>query len=221
MQDPRNRVTVPTPPSVPGPARRPPSDPGRDPQRADDARHECGDLSFQPPAGWRNVTVFTAQGPALPGSRIVPLIRMAREPMRGTTLRLHADNVLMKLGKEVAGFELVESGLLEVAGRSAITMRFHLKGEAGTLEQILVMVDPMDDPDRGVATFNASGPEEQSGAIREMLGGLLRSVRFRDRHSDPGTAPALAPPLPPIGRADPGMMGVVPTVPMPGYRANR
>jgi hypothetical protein len=143
------------------------------------------------------------------------VLRIGREPVRGATLRVHADKAIVKIGRSVPDFELVESGSLEVAGRPAILMRFRLTQDGRSLEQTLVLVDPLQDPDRCVAVFNASGPPERSAEVREMLDAVLRSVRFRTgAAAHPGVLPASTEPSDTRAR---GSVPDAPSVPMPGY----
>jgi hypothetical protein len=167
-------------------------------------RYECAGVSFALPADWEDVTSFVARGPGAE-----PLIlKVARDRMEpSATLWSHVANVVVKLGREIPGFELQESSHVDVAGRPGVILRFTLAAAAGTFEQYLVLLDPLDDPERRVSVFNMSGPVAQSAMMREALGNILRSLRM------PGQQPSM--PGPPVG-AKPTAPDC--RVPMPGFR---
>jgi hypothetical protein len=163
-------------------------------------RYECAGVSFALPPDWEDVTTFVARAPAAEsGSPVV--LKVARAKMAPSdSLWTHAGHVIVNLAKEIPGFELRESRDVEVAGRAGVVFRFRLAMDAGTFEQYLVLLDPLDDPERRVSVFNLSGPETESARMRETLERILRSLEIPGRTSDslsrgprPAPSPTIAP----------------------------
>jgi hypothetical protein len=207
----QNRTRVPTPPT--GTTLRPRTELRPHVRSEPEAlrgpdRYAHGTVSFLPPAEWRSVAVFT--GPVEPGGRVVPTVTVTREPLRGDTLGKHANELLSMVGAAAPGFALLQTSKIIVAGRAAILVRFGVDGQAGRLEQTMVMVDPLGDAD--VTTFHASGSRDAAPAMREMLDALLYSVRFTE-------ARASAPP--PRDPVESYVAELIPSVPMPGLRTRR
>jgi hypothetical protein len=172
-------------------------------------RYECAGVSFALPSDWEDVTSFVARSPGAE-----PLIlKVARDRMApSATLFTHVANVVVNLGREIPGFELQESTRVEVAGRPGVILRFTLATEAGTFEQYLAFLEPVDDPERRVSVFNIAGPQSQAAMMREALGNILRSVRMPSSDARPPTSPAS--PGPTAGKPP----DVDYKVPMPGLR---
>ena len=174
-------------------------------------RRSVAGVSFVVPPGWEDVTMVVLRGPETePGSPL--LLRAARDRMRPSdTLRSHADRVLMRMGSEAPGVTLQESRDVEVAGRPGVLMSFERATETG-LEQHIVIVDPLDDPERRAWVFNMSGPGSESAAMREALGAVLRSAELTRRHGGSQPPPRAAfEPSPPLAHE----------IPIPGFRGPR
>ncbi len=203
-----NRFAAVAPPASSS-STRPPA--GEAPVNGEERRSVAG-VSFVVPAGWEDVTMVVLRGPETePGSSL--LLRAAQDRMGPSgTLRTHVDRVLMRLARETPGAALRESRDVEVAGRPGVLMCFERATEAGTLEQHIVIVDPLDDPERRVWVFNMSGPGSESAAMREALGAVLRSAQLTPRRGD-SQRPSRAAfePSPQLGHE----------IPIPGFRGPR
>ena len=179
-------------------------------------RYGCAGVSFALPSEWEDATTFVARAPGADPS--APLVlKVARERMGPSdSLWTHAGQVMAKLAKEIPGYELQESGDLEVAGRPGVAFRFRFTTDAGTCDQYLVLLDPRDDPERRVVVFNMSGPEAQSAAMHEALQKILRSLDIPGRPADS--------PARPRPTTSAGATAMTPTpdldypVPMPAFR---
>ena len=175
-------------------------------------------LSFDVPQGWTDSTllIFVAPGPA-PATNVT----IVREQVRpGETLRVHADRKLLRLIREVPGFDIVESAPMQVGGRAAIRLRFTwLKGNHRH-EETVVMVDPAADPEGRVTAFSATAPVEAAETARSALATLLATVRFDEVMSSASECVAnehLASTPPPIPRGQ--QLDAIPMIPMPGVRS--
>ena len=168
------------------------------------------------PSEWEDITTFVARGPgAETGSPLI--LKVARDRLApNDTLWTHAGQVLTNLGKELPGFGLLESRDVDIEGRAGVIFRFRMTLDAGVFEQYLVLLAPVDDPERRVSVFNMSGPETQAEQMRDTLAKILRSLHVAGL---PSEAPLLGPPP----RTPPPLVVTPPPepeyeLPMPGFR---
>ncbi len=176
------------------------------------ATYHQKDLSFEAPAEWIDTTVAFFHGPAAPaGTPPASSITVMREPLRAAdTLRTHADRKLVQLGKDLARFELLESTDVELAGRPAVLLRFRFGPDGRErIEQTMVLVDPLDDPERVVVVVSTAAVLERVDETRVAFATTLRSLRFDQTPTlrvaprpPEGPAPSIRPPL---------------SIPMPGF----
>jgi len=191
--------------------------------------HRVGSLTFDAPSRWGDTTVFSFQGEGDPA----PIITVRRERMLpGDHFRAHVARKLVWLGKNVPGFDLLDSGeIAPVGGRAAHQLRFSFEPPEASLrfEQTMVLVDADADPARVITVFSTSaaatdltGPRPTAAEI--TFDGVGRSARFDDARAPVPQARASTPqlavtPPPPPPPADDEYMPMD-MVPMPGARTS-
>lgn len=176
-------------------------------------RFHKDDFSFDPPAHWDDTTVVSFRARS---TGHCPTILIARElAAPNDTLRTHADRTLVKIGRQVENFDVLESRETVVGGRSAILLRFSFENDGDDFEQSMVMVDPVPDPDRKVLVLVASAPREKGEEARAALSAVVASLQFGD--------PRAAVPSTPLVAAEPAPlpMDAPPMVPIPGFPGRR
>jgi hypothetical protein len=136
-------------------------------------RHTEEDLSLEIPSDWREERIVTFYAPN--GASFV----VAREPLRpGQTLRHRADEELVKLGKYLSDFDLLESRPTEVGGRPAILLRFAWVSHLGPFEQTVTVVENERDGSRVLTLFTTGAPRDKAATLRESFQRILESVVF-------------------------------------------
>jgi len=197
-------------------------------------RYRQGRLSFAvpPTENWADTTVFTFRRT---GDGAAATLTVAHERLLGKSLRMHTDQKLVWLGRNVRDFVLLEcKEIPPVDGRAALELHFlFAKGEDAadvTLEERMVMIDGGDarvvvvstaGPARTAAEMEAGTPANGDAALTHVL----TSIRF-----DEASAPSLLPPELPSERPAPSSGPLPETksnhssathlemVPMPGPR---
>jgi hypothetical protein len=175
---------------------------------------------FIPPRDWVDRTMIAFSAPAPAGTKNAPNVVMTHEWMRDAdSLRVHAERQLMELGRQLQGFDILESRETTLGGLEAIRMRFGWLSHFGALEQSLTMVERNVQGRRVATTFTTTAMADEAAAVETTFEAFLASVRFGAHHSDRVPAPSFTPSTlpPPPSHVEP----IAPLVPMPGFRTPR
>ncbi len=184
---------------------------GVTPERVDMDRYSYKNVSFEPPENWVEATVASYHTASQPDGPPDQRIVVARDALPApTTLRAFVDRTILTLGQTTPGFRFVESPSMEVAGRSAVLVRFRFDAAPGVMEQTMVLIDPGSDAPRKVTVVLTSSTVAAAEKARAALFAMLRTLRFGDAQ------PAASAP----GRAAPPDASV-PLVPIPGTRYDK
>jgi hypothetical protein len=180
---------------------------------APNERFSRSGLSFDPPAAWQNAQIVFYAAP-IGGKPPPPSIVIASEPMAECeSLRAFVNRKLTSFARTNPGLELRGCSAADVGGRSAMRLRL-LRTQPGPIEQILVVVDTADDPERRATIFSLACVPEYADDAYEVFDALLASVRFESPVRVSGVPPPRTP-VPPPALPE---MGLLPVIPIPGCR---
>jgi hypothetical protein len=145
------------------------------------SRYRIENVTFERPARWRGATTACFFAPTSSAGAPSPSITVWQEPLsEGESLMVHAHHALLRLAREVSGFELAGTGDAVVGGRAAYVLHFrYAEGDARS-EQTMVMVDPVEG-DRALTVFSTAARADRADASRRQLFDLLKSVAFEGR----------------------------------------
>jgi hypothetical protein len=164
------------------------------------------------------VTIAAFSPKADPKQPLPPSVKMWREPLsEGSTLRQHANRMIVQLARELTGFDLMDNEDVVVAERPAVRLRCKFKSRWGPVEQTRVMVDPASDPEPMVTVFFLASRPEDAKKSREILDEVLKTVKFESKQGGPVRRGAADPsaaahgrplPVPPGPGGSPGWVQV-------------
>ena len=176
-------------------------------------RYSHAGVSFDPPAAWQNAQIVFYAPPT--GKRPPSSIVIASEPMAECeSLRAFVNRKLTSFARTNPGLELRGCSAVDVGGRQALRLCLLDRSAPGPTEQILVVVDTPDDPERRATIFSLGCFPEQGEAAHEAFDALLASVRFES----PARVSGVPPPRTPAAPRVLPEMGLLPVIPIPGCR---
>jgi hypothetical protein len=148
-------------------------------------RHEDTRVSFEIPEGWVPCGTLLAREPGACAS-----ISAEREPLRGNTLRAHADWRLAECARRLTGFDLLESREATLGGRPAVYMRFAWLANFGPVEEMLTMtlLERVDEADTAIMTVSTCTRRGAARPMQATLTQVLASVVLHDKTAPRGSA---------------------------------
>jgi hypothetical protein len=143
----------------------------------------------------------------------IVVTRERREP--GVTFQAYTMRCMLILSR-MPDFKLLETGVLEVAGRDALRVHFVSTSERGALEQVIVYVDTPDDMALSITCTAAAAEERPWMPVLESLvasGRLAHASPEALANAMTSRAPKSPPPAPSssgLDRNDPLLPDLVP-----------
>lgn len=140
------------------------------------SRYDSRDVTFDVPRHWDDKTLVAFSAPARPGQATAPNLVMTRDTLGpGDTLVDYAERQLSEMAKRLQEFELVSRSERSLGGQPALEMHFEWLGQAGPLEQRLVIALGRRRQLYCFTVTSAKADGEQQGPLFERI---LSTVRF-------------------------------------------
>lgn len=140
------------------------------------SRYDARDVAFDVPRHWDDKTMVAFSAPPRPDQATAPNLVMTRDRLApGDTLVGYADKQLSELSKRLQGFELMGRSERTLGGQPALSLHFEWVGQAGPLEQRLVIVTGRR---RQLYCFTATVAKADAEQLEPLFERILSTVRF-------------------------------------------
>ena len=140
------------------------------------SRFDSRDVVFDVPRHWEDKTLVAYAAPARPGQATAPNLVMTRDMLGPSdTLDGYADRQLSELSKRLQDFELVARSERTLGGQPAQEIHFEWLGQAGPLEQRMVIAMGRR---RQIYCFTATAAKADAEQIEPLFERILSTVRF-------------------------------------------
>ena len=143
------------------------------------AAFERDGISFDPPDGWREMSITSLTKAPSPGTPEACTFIVSNEPLGpNESLRAHVQKKLLTVSKALPKFEYGDTLDGELGGRPSIVMRYAWENEATRVLQTLIAVELVTRSGRAALVISTTSSEADDVAHRQAFDEMNASFRF-------------------------------------------
>ncbi len=149
------------------------------------ARFDRDGISFDPPEGWREMSVTTLERPTQPDTLEVCTVVVSNEPLSATeSLRTHVQKKVITVSRALPQFEYKDTVDGKLGGRPSIVVHYSWANDMRWLQSVVAVEFAKTDGRAALLVTTTSAADDEKAprsheeADQKALSAVLASLRF-------------------------------------------